>query len=89
MTRLPSRTSPRLTRRKVLVAAATVGAGATAASVAGLSAARENTAASSDALVISLRDAKSGTFDLFAGRSRMTIKDPELAARLLETVKRG
>ncbi len=90
MTRSRMISLPRLTRRRVLAVAATVGAGAATASVAGLSNARENGAADgSGPLVISLRDAESGTFDLFAGESRLVIKDPELAARLIETVKRG
>lgn len=90
MTRIRTRSLPRLTRRRVLAVAATVGAGAAAASVAGLSSAKENGSGSgSSALVVSLRDARSGTFDLFVGDSRMVFKDKDLANRLVETVKRG
>jgi hypothetical protein len=39
--------------------------------------------------VISLRDAKKGTFDVFAGEAKVTLTDRELAARLLEVVERG
>ncbi len=86
MSRFRSRTLPRLTRRRVLMAAATVGVGAAAASVAGISSAQQTGAARVGPLVLSLRDAASGTFDLFAGSSRYEIKDADLAAKLVATV---
>jgi hypothetical protein len=78
----------RLTRRKVLTIAATVGVGATTAGVAGLGVAGEKTTAASSApLVISLRDARKGTFDVFTGASKITLTDAELAAALLKAIK--
>jgi hypothetical protein len=79
----------RLSRRRVLAIAATVGVGASAAGVAGLSLAGEKAEADSGPLVISLRDAKKGTFDVFSGGSKVTLTDPDLANRLLKVAKRG
>ena len=85
-----SRAVSRLSRRKVLTIAATVGVGATAASVAGLSLAGESSGSEDTApLVISLRDAKKGTFDVFSGGSKVTLTDKKLAAKLLKAVKRS
>ena len=39
--------------------------------------------------MISLRDAKKGTFDVFSGDSKVTLTDRKLAAQLLKAVKRG
>jgi hypothetical protein len=38
-------------------------------------------------LVVYLRDAASGAFDVFAGTSRTSIVDPDLAARLTHAVR--
>jgi hypothetical protein len=38
-------------------------------------------------LVVYLRDAASGEFDVFAGTSRATMVDPDLAARLTRAVR--
>jgi hypothetical protein len=38
-------------------------------------------------LVVYLRDAASGEFDVFAGTSRTSIVDPDLAARLTHAVR--
>jgi hypothetical protein len=87
-----TRAVSRLSRRKVLTIAATVGVGASAAGVAGLSLAGEtssSSAADTAPLVISLRDAKKGTFDVFSGSSKVTLTDKKLAAHLLKVVKRG
>jgi hypothetical protein len=90
MTRFPSRSLPRLTRRRVLAVTATVGVGAATAGVAGIGFARESKKNDGvGALVISLRDAESGTFDLFAGASRLQFEDKDLAAKLIETVRNG
>ena len=79
----------RLSRRRVLAIAATVGVGASAAGVAGLSLAGERSGAGDgEPLVISLRDAKKGTFDVFSGGSRVTLTDPDLAKKLLKAIKR-
>ena len=80
----------RLSRRRVLAIAATVGVGASAAGVAGLSVAGEKAGAGDgEPLVISLRDAKKGTFDVFSGGSKVTLTDPDLAKKLLKAVKRA
>ena len=80
----------RLSRRRVLAIAGAVGVGATTAGVAGLSLAGESSGSDDTApLVISLRDAKKGTFDVFSGSSKVTLTDKKLAAHLLKVVKRG
>jgi hypothetical protein len=83
----------RLSRRKVLTIAASAGVGVSVAGVAGLSLAsttetKTTAAAASAPLVISLRDAKKGTFDVFSGGSRTTLTDKKLAAQLLKAVHR-
>jgi hypothetical protein len=84
-----TRAVSRLSRRRVLTIAATVGVGASAAGVAGLSLAGEKGAAGDgEPLVLSLRDAKKGTFDVFSGGSKVTIHDADLAKKLLKAVKR-
>lgn len=85
------RGAERFSRRKVLAIAATVGVGATTAGVAGLSLAGERGggAADGEALVLSLRDAKKGTFDLFIGGSKSTITDADLVKKLLNAAKKG
>ena len=68
--RYGSRAVNRLSRRRVLAIAATAGVGVSVAGVTGLSLAGE-TSAKDDGqpLVISLRDASKGTFDIFSGGS--------------------
>ena len=84
-----TRAISRLTRRRVLIAA-TVGVGVSAAGVAGLSVAGEKGGSNdSEPLVLSLRDAKKGTFDVFSGGSRVTLTDKKLAEKLLKAAKRG
>ena len=84
-----TRAITRLSRRRVLTIA-TVGVGVSAAGVAGLSMAGERRGSGDgEPLVLSLRDAKKGTFDVFSGTSRVTITDPKLAEKLLKAVKRG
>jgi hypothetical protein len=84
------RGTSRLSRRRVLAIAATAGVGVSVAGVAGLSVAgeRENAGAGSEPLVLSLRDAKKGTFDVFSGGSKVTITDADLAKKILKAVKR-
>jgi hypothetical protein len=81
----------RLSRRRVLAIAATVGVGAAGASVAGLSLAGEKGGGARDGepLVLSLRDAKKGTFDVFSGGSKVTLTDKDLVEKLLKAVKRA
>jgi hypothetical protein len=47
----------------------------------------EHPAAAGAPLVVYLRDAASGEFDVFAGTSRAIIVDPDLAARLTRAVR--
>jgi hypothetical protein len=79
-----------MSRRRVLTVAATVGVGASVAGVAGLSlAGEEENTDDGQALVVSLRDARKGTFDVFSGEQRVTFHDRKLAAQLLKAVRRG
>ena len=72
-----------LSRRRVLVLAAT-GVGVSAASVAGLSAAGESGRDHDGApLVVSLRNARKGTIDVFFGERVRTITDKKLVASIL------
>jgi hypothetical protein len=74
-----------------MLALTAAGVGVSAASVAGLSLASENeTTSSSDGspLVISVRDAKKGTLDVFSGNSKKTVTDKKLAAQLLKAAGR-
>lgn len=85
--RVPGR-SPWLSRRRVLALAAT-GAGVSVASVAGLSLAGEPESADAGSpLVISLRDVRKGTFDVFSGEKVTTVTDKELVAGLLKAAGR-
>ena len=85
-----TRAVSRLSRRRVLAIAATVGVGAAGASVAGLSLAGEKPGSNdTEPLVISLRDAKKGTFDVFSGGSKVTLTDKDLATKLLKAVERA
>lgn len=87
--RYGSRAVNRLSRRRVLAIAATAGVGVSVAGVAGLSLAGETPGPDDSApLVISLRDAKKGTFDIFSGGSKSVLTDKKLAARLLKAVNR-
>jgi len=89
--RYGSRAVNRLSRRRVLAIAATAGVGASVAGVAGLSLAGENdssgAAGGAGPLVLSLRDAEKGTFDVFSGGSKSTLTDKKLAAKLLKSAK--
>ncbi|HEY0002456.1 MAG TPA: hypothetical protein VGB74_18535 [Actinoplanes sp.] len=86
--RYGSRAVNRLSRRRVLAIAATAGVGASVAGVAGLSLAGEtDSSGAKGPLVLSLRDAEKGTFDVFSGGEKKTLTDKKLAARLLKTAK--
>ncbi|BCJ40175.1 hypothetical protein GCM10010168_30330 [Actinoplanes ianthinogenes] len=76
---------PRFNRRRMLALTA-AGVGVSAVSVAGLSLAGENetTSANNSPLIVSVRDAKKGTIDLFSGDSKKTVTDKKLAAQLLK-----
>jgi hypothetical protein len=88
--RAPGRTNW-LSRRRVLALAAT-GVGVSAVSVAGLSLAGENdeggAAGDGAPLVISIRDAKKGTIDVFSGEKLKTITDKKLVASLIKAAGR-
>jgi hypothetical protein len=80
---------PRFNRRRMLALTA-AGVGVSAVSVAGISLAGENeTTSSSDGspLVISVRDAKKGTIDVFSGGSKKTVTDKKLVAQLLKAAR--
>ncbi|HEU4424234.1 MAG TPA: hypothetical protein VFR67_17025 [Pilimelia sp.] len=88
------RAKVRFTRRRVVTAAATLGVGAAAASVTGLSLAHDRRGGaagkgSGEALVVHVRDAKSGALDIFVGTSRIHVRDADLAARLAKAANRG
>ncbi|GAA2611219.1 hypothetical protein [Paractinoplanes durhamensis] len=86
--RYGSRAANRLSRRKVLTIAASVGVGASVAGVAGLSLAGESEAKDDgQPLVISLRDASKGTIDIFKGGSKKTVTNKKLAAELVKAAK--
>ena len=90
MSRAPR--SGSMSRRRVLTVAASVGVGASVAGVAGLSLAGDGGAGDAEAsgpLVISLRDARKGTFDLFTGDRKLTLTDRKLAAHLIQVARRG
>jgi hypothetical protein len=86
------RAKVRFTRRRVITAAATVGVGAAAVSVAGLSIAGDRQggagAPTGEPLFVRIRDAKSGTLDIFSGTSRVTVRDRDLTARLTKAAGR-
>jgi hypothetical protein len=80
----------RMSRRRALALGGAGVVGISVAGVAGLSLAGETPetekASASAPLVISLRDAKKGTFDVFTGASKKTVTDKKLAAQLLKAV---
>jgi len=85
--------TPAVSRRRVLTVAATVGVGASVAGVAGLSLAGEKEEAGGgegQALVIFLRDARKGTFEIFTDEERapVTIHDRKLAEQLIKSARR-
>jgi len=80
-----------MSRRRAIALGGAGVVGLSVAGVAGLSLAgetpqTESATASSAPLVISLRDAKKGTFDVFSGASKKTVTDKKLAAQLLKAV---
>lgn len=82
---------PRLTRRQTLTAAASATLGAAALTVPGLSAAQNAPGAAGRAdepIVVHLRDAASGTMDVFVGESRIEVRDRGLADRLRRAARR-
>ena len=78
-----------------IAAAVGVGAASGGAAAATLPAANNRAVAGAEhpadaagaPLVVYLRDAASGEFDVFAGTSRTSIVDPDLAARLTHAVR--
>ena len=83
----------RFTRRRMLTTTAAVGVGAAAVSVTGLSLAhtrgKPGGAARGEALVVHLRDAKSGALEIFVGTERISVRDANLASQLLKAAKRA
>jgi hypothetical protein len=85
------RSWPRLTRRQTLTAAASATLGAAALTVTGVSAAQNAPSAAGakdDPIVVHLRDAASGTMDIFVGTSRIEVRDRGLADRLRSAARR-
>jgi hypothetical protein len=84
-----ARAIPRLSRRNVLLGAATVGVGGAVVSVANLSEAFEGAdAASDEAIVVHVKDLKAGRLDIFAGDQRIEVRDRDLAARLAKAARK-
>ncbi|WBB64905.1 hypothetical protein [Micromonospora sp. WMMD812] len=81
---------PRLTRRQTLTAAASATLGAAALTVPGLSAAQNapGAEAADEPIVVHLRDADTGTMDVFVGTSRIEVRDRGLAERLRRAARR-
>ncbi|MEU1688637.1 hypothetical protein [Micromonospora sp. NPDC005707] len=81
---------PRLTRRQTLTAAASATLGAAALTVPGLSAAQNAPSAGrrDEPIVVHLRDASSGTLDVFVGTTRIQVRDRGLADRLVRAARR-
>jgi hypothetical protein len=80
-----SRTRSRVSRRQVLTVVASAGVGAAAVSVSRLSAATDRLTGADpgdEPIVVHLRDAASGTLDVFVGESLVQVKDRDLARRL-------
>ncbi|NLU79415.1 hypothetical protein HCA58_13685 [Micromonospora sp. HNM0581] len=76
----------KLTRRQTITAAASATLGAAALAVPGLSLAGDGNdkaaAGEAETIVVFLRDAKSGTLDVFVGQSRIEVRDRDLADKL-------
>ncbi|MFI6259125.1 hypothetical protein ACIBCL_23905 [Micromonospora zamorensis] len=79
---------PRLTRRQTLTAAASATLGAAALTVPGLSAAQNAPGRADEPIVVHLRDADSGTMDIFVGEARVEVRDRGLADRLRRAARR-
>ena len=78
-----------LSRRNVLLGAATVGVGGAVVSVASLSEAFEEAgAATGDAIVVQVIDLKSGRLNVFAGERRIEVHDRDLASRMAKAARR-
>ncbi|MDG4833106.1 hypothetical protein O7627_27925 [Solwaraspora sp. WMMD1047] len=87
------RSRPKVSRRQVLTIAASAGVGAAAVGVTGLSFATDGLVGGGGAgdgqpIVVHLRDAASGTLDIFVGEARIEVKDRDLAARLQKAAAR-
>ncbi|KWV29586.1 hypothetical protein AB0M91_27755 [Micromonospora rifamycinica] len=85
------RSWPRLTRRQTLTAAASATLGAAALTVTGVSVAQNSpsTTSAEGPIVVHLRDANSGTLDVFVGTSRIEVRDRGLADRLRRAAGRS
>ncbi|GIJ11362.1 hypothetical protein ACFFMR_28175 [Micromonospora andamanensis] len=83
---------PKLTRRQTITAAASATLGAAALAVPGLSLAGDGdkgaAAGPDETIVVHLRDARSGTMDVFVGQSRIEVRDRGLADRLRRAAAR-
>ncbi|NGM12135.1 hypothetical protein [Verrucosispora sioxanthis] len=82
---------PRLTRRQTITAAASATLGAAALAVPGLSLAgdgEDRAAGPDETIIVHLRDARSGTMDVFVGQSRIEVRDRGLTDRLRRAAAR-
>ncbi|TDB70034.1 MULTISPECIES: hypothetical protein [unclassified Micromonospora] len=82
---------PRLTRRQTLTAAASATLGAAALTVTGVSVAQNAPSGAGrkdEPIVVHLRDAASGTMDVFVGTSRFEVRDKGLADQLRRAARR-
>jgi hypothetical protein len=78
-----------VSRRTVLLGAATVGVGGAVVSVSTLSEAFDNPQNSADdAIVVHVRDLKNGRLDVFAGDRLIEVRDKDLANRLAKAAKK-
>lgn len=84
-----ARAVPRVSRRTVLLGAATVGVGGAVVSVSTLSEAFDNPQNSADdAIVVHVRDLRNGRLDVFAGDRLIEVRDKDLANRLAKAAKK-
>lgn len=85
----PRQAGQRVTRRNVLLGAATVGVGGAVVSVASLSEAFDTASAEAgEAIVVHVKDVKAGRLAVFAGERLIEVHDKDLAARLAKAARK-
>jgi hypothetical protein len=80
----------KLSRRQAITVAASAGVGAAAVSVTGLSSASLLPGSGyngNESIVVHVRDAATGTMDIFIGESRVQVRDADLAASIAEAAQ--
>ena len=80
----------KLSRRNVLLGAATVGVGGAVVGVTSLSEAFDTpqTTSADDAIVVHVVDLKAGRLDVFAGNRRIEVRDRDLAGLLAKAARK-